>query len=261
MLNLEQPAAIRNSRCLWTEALGLARRGISVFPCDPHTKRPFTKNGFKDATADADCVHECWTAHPDALIGVPTGPRFVVIDLDLQHADAVEWLQQNRHRLPLTRTHSTRSGGKHYLFAPTDKVRCSAGKLGPHIDTRGHGGYIIWWPACGLEVLHGGVLAEFPEWICRLLEPPPVRETYLVSRGFDPDRSIDGIIRKIAGAAEGERNHITFWGACRLAELVHEGKLGARLAVDIVVEAAARAGLHHVEARRTAQSAFRTIGI
>jgi hypothetical protein len=261
MSNLDRWAEVRNKN-LWTEALGLARRGIPVFPCDPQTKRPLTKNGFKDATTDPDQVHLWWTEHPYALSGVPTGAKFVALDVDLQHGEALAWLQQNRHRLPLTRTHSTRSGGKHYLFAPNDKVKCSAGKLGPHIDTRGHGGYIIWWPACGLEVLHGGVLAEFPEWICRLLEPPPpVRETYLVSRGFDPDRSIDGIIRKIAGAAEGERNHITFWGACRLAELVHEGKLGARLAVDIVVEAAARAGLHHVEARRTAQSAFRTIGI
>jgi Bifunctional DNA primase/polymerase, N-terminal len=252
-----------SARDLWTEALKLARRGIPVFPCCPRTKTPLVATGFKAATADADTVHEWWAEHGDALIGVPTGDKFVVVDVDLQHGDALAWLEQNRHRLPLTRTHSTRSGGKHYLFAPTNKVRCSAGKLGPHVDTRGHGGYIIWWPACGFEVLHGGVLAEVPEWVLTQLHPPrpAARESFLSSRGYEPDRSIDGIIRKIAGAQEGERNHIAFWGACRFAGLVQQGKLTEGDAINIIIEAASRAGLYPDEVRRTAQSAFRTIGI
>ena len=31
--------------------------------------------------------------------------------------------------------------------------------------------------------------------------------------------TIAGIIRVVAGAREGERNQLCFWGACRLAEL------------------------------------------
>jgi hypothetical protein len=88
--------------CLWTEALRRAHRGIQVFPCDPKTKRPLVATGFKAATTDPDIIHSWWCDTPAAVIGVPTGERFVVIDVDLQHEDAQAWLEDNRHRLPLT---------------------------------------------------------------------------------------------------------------------------------------------------------------
>jgi Bifunctional DNA primase/polymerase, N-terminal/Primase C terminal 2 (PriCT-2) len=177
--------------CLWTEALKLARQGIPVFPCHLETKTPLVATGFKAATAGPDTVHEWWATHPHALIGVQTGDKFVVVDLDLQHEDAQKWLEDNRHRLPLTRTHSTRSGGKHFLFAPHDAVKCSTSKLGPHIDTRGRGGYIIWWPACGLEVLHGGVLAPVPEWILEAFKP---KTSEASSRTWQPHDDDDEVI-------------------------------------------------------------------
>ena len=132
-----------------TEAFHLAARGLAVFPCDRASKRPLTSHGFKDASADCDLVRAWWSRHPDAVIGVPTGIKFVVIDLDLQHVAARRWYGEHGTRLPDTRTHLTRSGGRHLLFKPTSRVGCSAGKLGPHIDTRGLGGYVIWWPLAG----------------------------------------------------------------------------------------------------------------
>jgi hypothetical protein len=113
-----------------------------------------------------------------------------------------------------------------------------------------------------LEVLHDGVFAEVPEFIIRALNPPPLRRsTAPITTKTSPDRSIAGLIRTIANASEGERNHVTFWGACRFAELVQQGAIGATAATDIIIEAASRAGLHHDEARKAAASAFRTIGI
>jgi len=76
-----------------------------------------------------------------------------------------------------------------------------------------------------------------------------------------PDQSINGLIRTIANASEGERNHCTFWAACRFAELIQQGAISEGKAVDIIIEAAGRAGLHHDEARKMARSAFQTIGI
>jgi Bifunctional DNA primase/polymerase, N-terminal/AAA domain len=162
--------AIAMTICTRIEALKLARRKLPVFPCDKD-KRPLTANGFKDASSDPDVVHAWFTEYPDALIGVPAGDRFVVIDIDLQHEDAQQWYDTNRSRLPLTRTHITRSGGRHLLFKPNPEVGCSTGKLGPHVDTRGIGGYIIWWPASGFEVLNSGVLAAIPDWIVETLRP------------------------------------------------------------------------------------------
>src|SRR5262249_43597073 len=245
--------------CTWTAALKLARRKVCVFPC-ADDKRPLTPNGFKDASADPDIVHVLFTEYRHAsLIGVPTGERFVVIDIDLQHLDAQQWYDANRARLPLTRTHVTRSGGRHLLFKPNSKVGCSAGKLGPHVDTRGLGGYIIWWPSCGLEALHLGVLAAVPDWIIEALHPPQSAPQNVVPFPIhiNAHRQFGGIVRTIAAAHEGERNSICFWGACRMRELVAQNAIGRNAAIEIVVEAASRAGLPRNEARRTVLSAFR----
>jgi hypothetical protein len=248
--------------CPWTSALKLARQGVCVFPCAAD-KRPLTLNGFKDASNEPNIIHAWWTEHPEALIGVPTGDRFVVVDADLQHEDALKWLEDNRPRLPLTRTHCTRTGGKHFLFKPHDAVKCSASKLGPHVDTRGLGGYIIWWPACGLDVLHGGVLAPVPDWIIEKLRPlqsPPqnvVQFPIHIASASPASASLEGIVRTIATANQGERNSVCFWGACRMRELVAQNAIGRDAAIEIVVEAASRAGLPRIEARRTAESAFR----
>jgi hypothetical protein len=138
LLTLAAPPAGGNGEsCLWAEALELARRGVPVFPCRPIDKTPLCPHGFKNASCDPDIVHRWWTDRPDALIGVPTGVKFDVLDVDNgRHADAEKWLQENQHRLPLTRTHITRSGGRHFLFAPTPGLRCSSSRLGPHVDIR-----------------------------------------------------------------------------------------------------------------------------
>src|SRR5215469_1885985 len=244
----------------WLEALKLARKGIAVFPCCNKTKKPLTKHGFKDASADGDLVHEWWTQWPDALVGVPTGVKVCVVDLDLQHAEAQAWYDKHRSRLPLTRTHATRSGGRHFIFKASSQVGCSAGKLAPHVDTRGLGGYIIWWPAHGLEVLHAQSLHSVPEWIIEALNARPKVVPYRPRRPLPTSegvrRKLDGIIRSIASAHEGQRNQLCFWGASRMAEMVADGTLTRDEAIEIAVESASRAGLPRNEARRTAESAF-----
>jgi len=236
-------------------ALNLAIKGVPIFPCGAD-KRPLTLRGFKDATARPDVIKHWWTCWPNALIGVPTGERFCVIDVDLQYVEAQQWY--GRANLPLTRTHITRSGGRHLLFQPHPQVSSTVSKLHRHVDTRGDGGYIIWWPAHGHEVMHGDVLAPVPDWIVRRLDPPaaPPRSTpaYALT---NPDAKIAGILRTVATAAEGERNSITYWGACRFAELVAVNAISRIDAVGLLAEAATRAGLPHREAVRTIQSAFR----
>jgi hypothetical protein len=247
------------------QALGLAGCGVPIFPCGSD-KRPLTKgeNGARwGASADSDIIRARWTQCPDALIGVPCGVKFDVLDLDLQHADAQAWHDEHRRDLPLTREHATRSGGRHLLFQPHASFRNSAGKLAPHIDTRGAGGFVIWWPAEGLEVLHASALADVPDWIVAKLNPPEPAPLPITRRAIglvSARRKLDGVIRTIATAREGERNSVTFWGGCRLAEMVREGILGRDHAISITVEAASRSGLPRAEARASALSALRTIG-
>jgi hypothetical protein len=239
------------------QALSLAERGISVFPCGLETKKPYTVQGFKNATTDPDAIKAWWTRWPQALVGVPTGHKFVVLDLDLQHPEAQAWYA--KANLPLTRTHVTRSGGRHLFFKPREDFKCSAGKIEHGVDTRGLGGYIIWWPAHGFDVLHGSTLAEVPEWVMRKLNPPQPRHvTHRPARPLQSDKDLEPLVRVILQAREGERNSATFWAACRLAEHVHTGQISSGDMVGIVVEAATRTGLSQAEARQVANSALRT---
>ena len=252
-------------------ALALARRSMPVFPCvnEPtnreRDKKPLIPkeeggNGYKDATTDVTVITNWWTRWPDALIGVPTGPRFVVVDIDLQHPEAQEWFATAE--LPETRTHFTRSGGRHLLFRPHVQVRNSQGKIWRHVDTRGAGGYAIWWPACGLAVLNASTLAPVPDWIVRKLNPPPAPSSPAPSlEPSNNEHKLRGILRAIISAHEGERNARTFWAACRLAEMVAANSLSRDTALRLTIDAAAHVGLSEREATRTAESAFDTIGI
>jgi hypothetical protein len=240
-------------------ALALAA-AVPVFPCGDD-KRPLVPHGFKDASTDPAVLRERWQRWPNALIGVPTGEKFVVVDVDLQHREAQEWY--GRANLPDTRTHVTRSGGRHVLFKPNPAVGCTAGKIWKHVDTRGAGGYIIWWPVTGLEVLHSKVLAEVPPFILKALakQPEPVRTPPRYEA--TPERArrkLCGIIRAIACAREGERNQITYWGACRLVEMVAAGEIDRGDAIGLAVEAASHAGLPRREAAHTLWSAFQRQG-
>jgi hypothetical protein len=236
-------------------ALTLARQSVPVFPCKQSNKAPFTEHGFHDASTDPQTIRGWWSRWPEALIGVPAGPRFVVIDIDLQHTEAQEWFATAD--LPETRTHITRSGGRHLLFHPHPVVRCSTGKIWPHIDTRGDGGFVIWWPAAGLEVHHRTVLAPVPAAIIEVLRPPTQKELPRRRESFKTsDGKLAGILRTIALAPEGQRNFLTFWGGCRIAELVAVGTLSDTQAFKLIIEAASRAGLPYAEAKRTARSAL-----
>jgi hypothetical protein len=233
-------------------ALKLARRGLPVFPCAVGTKVPLIAGGFKAATIVEERIRYWWSANPEGLIGVPTGSRFVVLDLDLQHIESQRWYDVNRPHLPLTRAHVTRSGGRNLLFKPHDRLTCSAGKLARGVDTRGHGGYIIWWPAHGFNVLHGGALCPLPAWIVEDLHP---REQPKIKSGMSFHNTACGLralCRRVLNAGEGERNNVLYWASCRACD---EG--GGDFAQAMLLEAGTRAGLSKTEAERTIRSGFK----
>jgi hypothetical protein len=67
-------------------ALVYAKKGRKVFPCDPASKKPLTKHGFKDASSDPQQIKKWWKRWPYAMIGTPTGNGFFVLDIDLPAA-------------------------------------------------------------------------------------------------------------------------------------------------------------------------------
>ena len=113
--------------------------GWPVFPLVPGDKRPLTKNGFYDATTDAEQIKKWWTANPDANIGLPTGIAFDVIDVDLP--DGPESLKQMTKLPDIHGRVRTASRGLHLLIEPTGEGNTAG--LVPGIDMRGKGGYVV----------------------------------------------------------------------------------------------------------------------
>jgi hypothetical protein len=134
-------------------------------------------------------------------------------------------------------------------------VHCTASRIALGVDTRGTGGYIIWWPAAGFPVLSIGALALWPDWLLAGFRPKPQspKPTSEVTN-FRGDGWLRGLARVVANAAEGERNSKLFWAACRAGEAVSDGRADADFTVDVLTEAALRAGLTEREARNTLKS-------
>jgi hypothetical protein len=128
-------------------ALGYARRGIPVFPV--RGKSPLTEHGFRDASTDTGEIREWWSRFPDANVAIPTGSvsRLVVLDVDPRHGgnESLAALEAKHSSLPATLQSKTGGGGLHFFFslASAQMIRNSAGKLGPGLDVRGDGGYVV----------------------------------------------------------------------------------------------------------------------
>ena len=196
------------------DALELAANGFPVFPCNSE-KRPIVKFGFLDATTDLVIVRKTFTKAAK-LIGVPTGPAsgIDVLDLDYKHG-AKAWEDANAHQIPETRIHQTKSGGRHVLFQCNPAVRNSQGRIGPGVDVRGSGGYIIIPPSKGYSVIHDAPIAPWPEWLLvpGLALPPPPKERPVSSSGpYVPasNARLEGyrraVLKNVQQAAEGQKH-------------------------------------------------------
>jgi hypothetical protein len=245
-------------------AQNLARnRGYAVFSC---VSAPDNKaadklpvwpkreggQGFKDASADPERVAWLWNHYPGGLIGVATGAvsNLWVLDVDIKHPEACDWWHANHHRLLPTRAYETRSGGVHLHFTEGEGIGCTASRLCKGVDTRSDGGYVIFWFAAGLCCHDPSPPAPWPGWLREALTPPP--EAHQPYSGPPPSEAgIEGIVRRVAVAPEGERNGVLFWAACKLIERgVSTGEV-----TSLLLLAARQAGLRDKEINATIRSA------
>ena len=94
-------------------ALGYAREGFAIFPCQARDKMPLTKHGCKDATRDEAQIRRWWTKWPDANIGLATGREhgIAVIDVDGDEGERLLALLEERFgTLPPTSESHDREG-------------------------------------------------------------------------------------------------------------------------------------------------------
>jgi hypothetical protein len=254
-----------------------AEMGLPVFPCDAQ-KRPMTQHGFRDATRDPETIRRSF--RNAAMIGIPTGEAsgFFVLDLDCKNgAQGLEWLAAHEARLPQTRRHRTRSGGVHLLFAmPAGRaIRNSASKVGPGVDVRGSGGYIIAPPSDGYDVVDACTIAEAPAWLLDLIDPPAaprvqsaaasnIRDLAAPRQSGDGTRyglqALDNECQAILSAADGAKHDTLNRAAFSIGGLVAAGELAEGPALHAL--ASALAGIasrceDYPAAQKTLGAAFR----
>ena len=111
-------------------------------------KHPRTLNGLLDATSDADSIQGWWRSWPESNVAVATGEAagIWVLDVDGQKGgyESIDELISAHGDLPLTWCVETGGDGLHLWFASDGTpLRNTVGVIGPGLDVRGEGGYVI----------------------------------------------------------------------------------------------------------------------
>lgn len=189
--------------------------------CGSAGKHPTTPNGLKNATLKRDWIEAWWRKWPWANVGIVTGELsgLVVVDIDPRHGgdDAMDDLLVKHGSIAETVEVMTGGGGRHIYFKhPGFEVRNSAGRIGPGIDVRGDGGYVLAppsshisggkyeWEASSEPSMVG--LAEMPKWLLEMLRKPSPAKDVLCVHGGPGESSViadggrDNFLTACAGA-------------------------------------------------------------
>ncbi len=285
-------------------ALALAERGFAVFPLRPGTKVPAVRGDWEGvAIADRERLLEVGWPN-GGNVGVACGPSgLFVLDLDVAKdpgvgrefggigraaddfsadeptdgADVLRELAAGRP-IPETFTVTTPSGGVHLYFrAPAaPRLRNTVARLGPLIDTRAAGGYVV-GPGSVIrgrryEVVTDVPIAPVPRWIVRELiaksraELPPMppapvgradvagaRPTGAAAAAYGA-AALRNEVERVLGARVGTRNDTLNRAAYALGRLIGAGILDRDLAASELFHAARRVGLSARESSSTLAS-------
>ena len=228
---------------LFTAALDYAARGLPVFPCLPRGKMPAVARGFHSATTNPATIRRFWT-DPDRNIAIPTGASsgFWVLDIDGDDGEASLRDLEARHGvIPETPIVIT-SRGRHIWFTYREPIPSSAGRIGPGLDTRGDGGYIIAPPSihesghryAWTENYRRQPIASAPQWLVAAARAKPERSiteraVAMIRRPCDAGAygyaALDAEISWLSGLVPGCRNHGLNRAAFNLFQLVAGGEL------------------------------------
>jgi hypothetical protein len=312
---MRQPANVTEQQR--AVALTWVARGLPVVPCSRTDKGALVPGFGKDASdrelskfSDPETVRAWWSGryrrdHVGLLTGRGRDGRgLVVIDLDMPKpgaeppagrwtgcvggTDVLELLAREAGAdWPDTYTVLTPSGGMHlYFLQPTDGplIGCATGDkptpphLGPLVDVRGIGGYVI---AAGSYSAAQGRMYErvsppdmlpqpLPGWLLERLRPaaapaapaPRPAAVRALSTASRADRyaaaALNGAAEDVASAPEGERNRRLFAAARRLGELQETAPvvLDETTVREQLLAAALRSGQSEREALRTIRSGW-----
>lgn len=222
---------------------GRLRCSCGKADCTSPAKHPVGRlapRGLLDASRDPN-VLAAWFERYACNIGIATGAvsGIVVLDIDPRHGgeEALAALEAEHGPLPPTWRFLTGGGGEHIVFRhPGGTVKNSAGRIGPGIDVRGDGGYIVAPPSLhisgrpyAISVDHHPdevALAPLPHWLLNLLAEPAAAGPLNIGRVQTNWRThLSGTI------GEGERNI----ALARLAGLLLGRRIDPHACLDLVL--------------------------
>lgn len=258
---------------LYRAARVLANDGQPVFPCKalgPKAKAPLTQHGVLDASTDKDQIHAWWKRFGPAAIGIATGVKWDVLDVDVKTGIDGRLHLPKLQRLGLLdgckRVVRTPSGGYHLYFRHTPGLtNKSMRPLG--LDVRAKGGYVLAPPSV-IEV-PGGELAAYEDlgetegstddpllWslIAATLSPVNTHTKKPVELLPSERRASVAHLREwVSNRQPGERNNALHWAVCRCIE--------SGIDPHELAEAASLTGLEDHEIHLTINSALRRAGL
>jgi hypothetical protein len=261
---------------MYRAAQTLAREDQPVFPCktglegNPEkAKAPLTTNGLHDATVNRAQIKAWWSKHRGAAIGIPTGFKWDVLDVDVKRE------QDGRVHLPFLQRMGllngckkvvrTPSGGWHLYFSSatglTNKANATLG-----LDVRSIGGYVLAPGSYIRTPEYAGIYEDMGETTGGTDEPlmwdlivsalAPVDITTKREIPILPSErraSIASLREWVSVRQAGERNNALHWAVCRCIDNgidPHE-----------LVEPAVLSGLSEDEVLLTVRSALRRAGL
>ena len=251
-----------------------AKAGFRVFPLQPGRKLPAIKGWQEKATEREDEVDRFWAAHPNANIGIATGGGLNLFALDIdgdEGRQSLVDLEQQHGSIPETVMVHTPRGTHSYFYTP-QRLRNSVGALGPGLDGRAEGGYVV-----GAGSVNGDgrryryakghspddvEIAEMPAWLIALLRKETRHEggfsnTFRVDAGVPSARAAAALQREMAdvrNAPKGTRNKLLNTAAFSMGQLVGAGEIGRAEVEAALSEAALAAGLEDDEIQATIES-------
>lgn len=176
-------------------ARDLIQRGFDIFPIRAGAKSPPLVKGFPELSRRcAEFVDAWWGGDKaDRNIGIHCRD-LLVLDVDIAKGGFDSLLQLDlEHGLPDTLEFATPSGGRHLVYSAPGGVKNSVGRLGPGLDVRSTGGFIV---APGSEVEAGAYalfadrpVAPAPEWLLSLAQRPSDRPEPILDTNVSVDQA------------------------------------------------------------------------
>jgi len=221
---------------LLEQALQLAAEGFWLFPIKAGEKTPAVKAWPGQATRDEEVLRE-WFATGDRNIGIATGvfadgAALIAVDVDNKNGkngdEQLFRLELDGSEFPRTREQRTPTGGRHLLYRVAEACKQGVDVLGPGLDIRSRGGYVVGAGsavAAGVYETDNAPIADAPAWLVDRLgrAVAPSADSRMPVAGVDAGRAFRRATDYLATAPlarEGEGGDAaTYKVAARLKDL------------------------------------------